>query len=292
MKTGWVLGAALGAGLTVPALAADPLVLKLEQYRKTVAARVEIGGKERLMEFDTGGGDTIISPQVAKDIACRPFGKLIGHRMMGDKIETPRCDKVRISWGDQSFTADVTGVFDVTELVAKDADPIDGLLALKLFDGKAITFDFAGLSIIVETPGSMRRRIAGATEVPLHLARESGGRALAAYIDIPTPRGPLAFELDSGNGGTILVAKDYAETLGLDPTAEGPQQGQFSVAPGIEARGMMFTPDMIIDGNLGMPFLKDYLVMLDLKAGRAWLKRNPTIAPPGMGVPPMSAPLP
>ena len=55
---------------------------------------------------------------------------------------------------------------------------------------------------------------------------------------------------------------------------------------GIKAEGLMFTPEMTIDGNLGMPFLKDWIVTLDLAQGRMWLRRNPVPAPPGMGVPP------
>ena len=41
--------------------------------------------------------------------------------------------------------------------------------------------------------------------------------------------------------------------------------------------------DITLDGNLGMPFLKDYLVTLDLSAGRLWIARNPATPPTGMG---------
>ena len=87
-------------------------------------------------------------------------------------------------------------------------------------------------------------------------------------------------------GGTLLVSKEYAGEFGLDPASNGPQPGSIPIAPGITAKGMVFTPDLIIDGNLGMPFLKDYLVTLDLAAGRVWIKRNPVAAPAGMGTPP------
>jgi len=74
--------------------------------------------------------------------------------------------------------------------------------------------------------------------------------------------------------------------LGLDPAAKGPQPVRIPVADGIVAEGLAFTPEMNIDGNLGMPFLKDWIVTLDLGAGRMWLRRNPVAPPPGMGVPP------
>ena len=51
---------ALAAALVTANAAAAQTVLKLEPYRRSVAARVEIGGQTRLMAFDTGGGDSII----------------------------------------------------------------------------------------------------------------------------------------------------------------------------------------------------------------------------------------
>jgi hypothetical protein len=32
-----------------------------------------------------------------------------------------------------------------------------------------------------------------------------------------------------------------------------------------------FTPDLIMDGNLGMPFLRNWVVTLDLQAGTGWI---------------------
>jgi hypothetical protein len=122
--------------------------------------------------------------------------------------------------------------------------------------------------------------------VPISLSREVQGVALAVNVEVPTPQGIARFELDSGNGGTVLVSKPYARLFGLDPEAEGPQQATIEVAPGIVVHALAFTPGMNIDGNLGMPFLKDWIVTLDLEAGRMWLRRNPVPAPPGMGVPP------
>ena len=44
------------------------------------------------------------------------------------------------------------------------------------------------------------------------------------------------------------------------------------MAPGVHVEGMAFAPDkMILDGNLGMPFLRKWAVTVDLKNGRLWL---------------------
>ena len=93
-------------------------------------------------------------------------------------------------------------------------------------------------------------------------------------------------ELDSGNGGTILVSRNNLALLGLDAKTEAPQTGRFTIAPGVEAQGLIFSPDLVLDGNLGMPFLKDWVVTLDLERGRVWLKRSTTRPPARLGVPP------
>lgn len=282
------LGAFQAPATAAPAVAdaAPAAVLALEPYRRSVAVHVEANGTPGLMAFDTAAGHTVVSPEFAAAAGCTPWGGLGGFTMTGKKLDMPRCDGFEFSVGGHRLRAPVAGVMQVAPLMAKDAPPIEGLLALDAFAGETITLDFAGGKLYVETPASAARRIEGAQEVPVSLSREAQGLALAVNVEVPTPRGIVRFELDSGNGGTLLVARPYAALFGLDAGAEGPQPARIDVAPGIVAEGLAFTPDMNIDGNLGMPFLKDWIVTLDLAQGRMWLRRNPTPAPPGMGVPP------
>jgi len=265
--------------------AAPVAVLKLEPYRKSVAVRVVANGKPGRFALDTAGGTTVVSPAYAAAAGCKPWGRMVGFQMSGNRLEMPRCDDFTFSVGGHVLQAPVAGVLDVTPFVARDAEPLEGSLALDAFDGQTITIDFAAGELVVESPASAKQRIAGARELPLRLVRE-GGVALAAMVEVPTREGPVRFELDSGNGGTILVSKPYAVLFGLDPDAPGPQRGAFDLAPGVRAEGMMFTPDLTIDGNIGMPFLKDWVVTLDLAEGRLWLQRTRATPPPGMGTPP------
>lgn len=269
------------------AVAADPLAtLRLEPYRRSVAVRVTANGKPGLMAFDTAGGHTVVSPEFAAAGGCKPWGGLGGFTMTGKRLDMQRCDGFRFEAGGTPLVAPVAGVMQVAPLIAKDAPPIEGLLALDVFAGRTITLDFAGGHLYIESPESAARRIEGARELPVSLAREAQGLALAVNVEVPTPDGIVRFELDSGNGGTLLVSKPYASRFGLDPEAQGPQPVRIPVADGIVAEGLAFTPDMNIDGNLGMPFLKDWIVTLDLAAGRMWLRRNAVAPPQGMGVPP------
>jgi hypothetical protein len=279
-----VAGLFLALCSTSVAAAEEPLVLRMEQFRRSVALRVDIAGKERLFQFDTGGGSSFISPEIAKELGCEKGARLVGFRMTGEKMDTPRCDDVALKIGGHPFTIPVAGVYQVGEFNAKGVT-VDGLIALDMFEGRTITIDFAGLKLIVETPESAAARIAGATELPARLVREAGGYGLAIDAQVPTKVGHLGFELDSGNGGTILIAKPYAKLFGLDPD-KGPHQGRFEVGKGIMADALLFPAGITLDGNLGMPFLKNYIVTLDLDRGRIWLARNPTPPPAGMGIPP------
>ena len=274
------------AAPVAPGVAAPAAVLSLEPYRRGVAVRVEANGTHGLMMFDTAAGHTVVSPGFAAAAGCTPWGGLGGFTMTGKRLDMPRCDDLAFSVDGHPLRAPTAGVMQAAELFAKDAPPVAGLLGLDVFAGKTITLDFAGGHLYVETPASAAARVAGAREVPVVLSREAQGAALAVNVEVPTPRGIVRFEIDSGNGGTLLVSKPYAGLFGLDPEAQGPQPVRIEVAPGIVAEGLAFTPGMNIDGNLGMPFLKDWIVTLDLAQGRMWLRRNPVPAPPGMGVPP------
>jgi len=268
------------------AQAAPVATLALEPYRRSVAVRVTANGKPGLFAFDTAGGHTVVSPEFAATAGCTPWGEIGGFNMTGTRLSMPRCDALHFEIGGYPVVAPVAGVMQVAPLISKDAAPIEGLLALDVFAGKTITMDFAGGKLYVESPASAAQRIAGARELPIRLSREVQGLALAVNLEVPTAKGIARFELDSGNGGTLLVSKAYAPLFGLDPDAKDFQAGKLEVAPGIVAEGLFGTPEMNIDGNLGMPFLKNWIVTLDLAAGRMWLQPTHATPPPNMGVPP------
>jgi hypothetical protein len=263
----------IAQSLAVSARSASPVAeLKLESYRKTVALRATVGGQEGFFVFDTGGGLSMLTPKFAERIGCKAWGRLSGFQMMGSRIDTPRCDEVSVTIGDRHFTAPLTGVYDVMSLFPEGAQPVDGLLALDIFAGNVITIDFPARVLTIESKASLRERVQKATEVPARLKREAQGFALAVSVGVPTPQGKVWMELDSGNGGTILVSKPYAALLGLDAEKKGPQPVAFDIAKGLRVESADgFAPDMIIDGNIGMPFLKNVAVTLDLASARVWI---------------------
>jgi hypothetical protein len=43
------------------------------------------------------------------------------------------------------------------------------------------------------------------------------------------------------------------------------------VAPGIDVDSPVLVTDMIMDGNLGQPFMSQYILTFDLAHGRLWV---------------------
>ena len=106
-------------------------------------------------------------------------------------------------------------------------------------------------------------------EFPLRVARECSARCLSAFLGVKTPDGMTWLNIDTAAGGVSLISKEYAPTFGLDPDKKE-QTLNFPLADGIVIGGPVFVTDMIMDGNLGQPFLSRYVMTIDLKGGRIW----------------------
>ena len=88
-------------------------------------------------------------------------------------------------------------------------------------------------------------------------------------------------ELDSGNGGSFVIANHIAPLLGLQIDVSTPESARFYLANGIAVEGMTRTRDLIMDGNIGAWFLNHWILTLDLQHGRAWLSALPEHPNPG-----------
>lgn len=254
-----------------PDAAAPVAVIPLEPRRALWTVRARIGGKERHLLFDTGAGITLVTAAVAREAGCTPWGVQTGYNMFGAAFTGPHCDDVPVELGGQRRIAPRAGLVNMATLNPKDAD-LDGIAALDLFDGQLVTLDFPGSRLVIESPTSLAERVRGAHEIPMRIKREMSGLSLTPMVAVPTSAGKLWMELDSGNGGTVLVNRPLASLVGLDSTAKGKQHANFPVADGARvATDDAMALDMIFDGNLGMPAMRHWVITLDLRAGRAWI---------------------
>ena len=255
------------------AAANGPQIIKLERFRKALwEVTIDVKGKQGKFLFDTGGGVTLLNKNFAKDIDCKFWGRNTGYNMFGKKGEGPHCDNVELSAGGVALTPVNVGIMDFAGHFPGDAEP-DGLLSLDAFDGMAITIDQKAATITIETDKSLKKRTRQMTQLPLRVARECSGRCLGVFLGVQTPDGMTWLGLDTGAGGVSLFSREYARSFGLDPEAEK-QTIDFTLGPNIAITGSAMVTDMIMDGNLGQPFLSNYVITLDLAHSRAWLAPN------------------
>jgi hypothetical protein len=250
--------------------AGRPEVIKLERFRKALwKVHVTVKGKPGDFLLDTGGGVTLLTEEFSRGLDCKFWGRTTGYNMFGKRGDGPHCDDVQIRAGDVALTPVSVGKIDFGDQFAGDKTP-DGLLSLDAFDGKAITLDQTAGTLTIETPRSLARRTKAMKELPLRLVRDCSARCLNAFVGVPTPEGMTWLILDSGAGGVSLISREYAGVFGLDPMGKE-QRLKYEAAPGVPIDSPVLVKDMIMDGNLGQPFMSRYVITLNLANGRLWL---------------------
>ena len=252
--------------------AEKPQVIKLERFRKALwKVHVTVKGKPGDFLLDTGGGVTFLSEDFSKGVECKFWGRNTGYNMFGKRSDSPHCDNVQINAGDVALTPVNVGKIDFGDQFAGDKTP-DGLLSLDAFDGKAITLDQKAGTLTIETPASLVKRTRTMKELPFRISRECSARCLSVFVGVPTREGMTWLILDSGAGGVSLISKDHAKLFGLDPEAKE-QRFKYEIAPGVPVDSPVIVTDMIMDGNLGQPFMSQYVITFDLANARLWLAR-------------------
>lgn len=250
-------------------------VISLEPYdgnSTLLTVRASVKGHERTFAFDSGEGVSMISPELAQEIGCKPWGQVTGFRMTGERIDAPHCDDITFDLAGQHLRAPSVIVFDIMKFAKPGQPRLDGSLGFDIFAGHAITFEFSRRAIIVESPASLAARMTKGTEVPIRIVRDAEGLALTVDVGVPTADGMAWMELDSGGGNSIIIGKHVAELFKLDPESKAAQQVSFTLAGKIPVTAPARIMDhMIMDGNINVPFLQKWDVTLDFAGGRAWV---------------------
>ncbi|HEY0995333.1 MAG TPA: hypothetical protein VGD77_05040 [Gemmatimonadaceae bacterium] len=249
-----------------------PQVIKLQRFRKALwKVHLTVKGVEGDFLLDTGGGLTLLGKDFAPKVPCTFWGRTTGWNMFGKRGDGPHCDDVAIVAGDVPLTPVSVGHINFEGQFPGDPAP-DGLLSLDAFDGKAITLDQSEATLTIETDSSLAERTKGMQELPVRLVRDCSARCLNAFVAVPTKLGTTWLILDSAAGGVSLISTDHAALFGLDPAIKQ-QQLRFEVAPGVPIDSPVLVTDMIMDGNLGQPFMSQYVITLDLRHERLWVSK-------------------
>ncbi len=230
-----------------------------------------VNGKHGTFLFDTGGGNSIINPQFAASVGCKPWGQMSGFNMQSKRIDILRCDGAEVKFGKIDVKTETVGVLDFMHMLPPGSPHIDGSLALDLFSDKTFRYSLTDRVLeIVDSP----RKIKGLdkkSSMPVHVVRDAQGLALEINLPVKTPQGTAWFELDSGNvSGDILVGKHLAGLFHLSTEQKG-QDISAMLLDGTRVTGPAEVLDLTLDGNLGVSFLKDNDVVVDIPAHLAWV---------------------
>jgi hypothetical protein len=262
-----------------------PIELKLDHdaLGKAPTVKVQIGSKTLPFLFDTGGGVTIITPDVARKIGCAPFGQITGYNAGGTRIDMKRCDGVEMKIGDFTVRLDV-GVLEVMPFFSPDTTQIGGFVTLQTFANHTITIDLTGNRLIVETEKSLIERIKDMKPLESRLVTGQSGAERIVFVAANSLRGKIWMNFDTGNFGALQFAPHAQEMLGINFDAPNRAKMTKPVKLDLNGLGTIEMPgrerQMIIDAMLNYETISKMTVTIDIRTGKMWAKMNPQNSTP------------
>jgi hypothetical protein len=249
---------------------ATPVEVALTPYiGQLVTVDAAIGTDTARLIFDTGGGETVISPGIAKRLGCTPSGRSVGYRMNGDRVDLSYCPSVTLSIGGIGFGHDQIGVWDVQALLPTGAPPIDGVLSLKTFLDHPFTLRLAERKLTLETSDAFRAQVKGMSRLRSRIATGSDGDELTVFV-----RGAVGdtawFLMDSGNLD-VVQAGPHLQTGPSGASGTWDAELTLEGLPGVPAT--FRTRDIIYDGVLSEGFLRQWIFAFDLSVNQVWAAR-------------------
>lgn len=246
-----------------PAQPATAISIPLWPYfRGLRTVKMSIGGAEYSFLFDTGGGRTLVAPELAAKLGCKPRGRDVGYRMNGEPVIFQSCDRLRASVS--SFTVQVApvAVFNVNSLLPSELPRIDGVISLDSFRGQVVTLDWARNRLILHSAADAGSAL-GRHGIPVRFATGENGAALSVLVPVHGEGDQMWFLLDSGDIKGTLIARHLVEdgSIHLDSSSAA----QLRVGSRRGESLSLVVDDINYDGVLGAHFLQTHVISLDLR---------------------------
>lgn len=233
---------------------------------------VLIGGTTYPFLFDTGGGDTIITPELAA-IACKEiYGKGIGFRMHGEQAAYRKCDGVKMKIGNTELFHPTVAIFDIMALFPPIAPKIYGAISLKSFQDKIISLDLPNSRLILETKRSAKKKSRRMKLLESRFPTGMSGGELDILLGIRRNGALYWFLFDTGNGSNPIISPQTAYDWGLqrDPASTGTtHKTEISFGTGTETFDFD-TEEIIYDGVLNFNIISKKEYLLDFVHEQVW----------------------
>jgi hypothetical protein len=235
---------------------------------------ISIEGKTYQFLFDTGGGETFISPSICSSLNKIPHGKEFGYRMNGERIHYQKCDSVTIEMGATKIFHSAVGVWDVMGILPKELPKIDGIISLKSFQNKIICLDLTHNIIIIETNKSTNKKTKEMTLLKSRFANGLTGNELIVFLGAKHNNVLYWFLFDSGNLDSFIFSPltAYEWEIQSDSVSVG-KTYTTDIALGEESeKTEVVTKEIIYDGSLNYGFISKNIYLLDMIKNRVWTK--------------------
>ncbi|MFC1726856.1 hypothetical protein ACFL4T_14635 [candidate division KSB1 bacterium] len=235
--------------------------------------------------FDTGAGIHAFSKKFSDRINKKNTGFFTAFRSNGERL------------GLDIYTISSIGIGNTVERnpyicvwEALDNLGIDGIISLKLFEKQPFTLNFINKTIIVESPESLEKLSGKGITVPLEL-QVYRDKAIDIFAKFRlNDKVTAELEIDTGAGKGILIDARYMKILGIDSTSASVKKIEsksitgvseisyktsinkivLSGSPGISLSNpsVTFEKDLIYDGLIGVEFMLDKEVTIDIPGKR------------------------
>ena len=255
----------------------------------TLIVPAKVSGVAIEAVLDSGSGASIISrPLAAKlgmtDLEPRRINGLSGKAPVG------LVRNVAVTLGAYAPVLPFAVVADLGAISAAFGRPIDMLLGADVLAGGCVALDFATRRFAFEKPASF---VPGSewTALPLGHGAKKELFVLASVAGLD----PVPLMLDFGSSSALMLSSAYIEAHSLlvgktvSTAALGGVEGVQIVKPftadkvSLGALSIAAVPALALDrwtsestvGNVGMPLLGQFDIVLDVSQGRLWLRSAP-----------------
>ena len=255
----------------------------------TLLAPAKVSGVAIQAVLDSGSGASIISAPLAAKLGMT---NLEPRRINGLSGKAPvgLVRDVEVVLGEQAHVLPFAVVADLGAISAAYGQPIDMLLGADVLAGGCVALDFGTRRFAFEKPGSF-------APGPEWTALALGHGAKQELFVLASVAGldPVPLMLDFGSSSALMLSSAYIEAHALlagksvSTAALGGVEGVQIVKPFTADRvslGGLSTasvPALALDrwtsastvGNIGMPLLGQFDVVLDISQGWLWLRSAP-----------------
>jgi len=258
----------------------------------TLITSATVAGMAIEAVLDSGSGASMISkPFAAKLGMTNPERRRING--LGGKAEVGLVHHVEVVLGGQARVLDFAIVADLSTVSAAFGRPVDMLLGADVLAGGCVALDFGTKRFAFEKSGSF---VPGPEWTALALGH--GAKKELFVLASIAGLDPVALMLDFGSSSALMLSAAYTDAHSLlagkvtSTAALGGIEGVHIVRTftadkvGLGALQVASVPALAHDrwtsestvGNIGMPLLGQFDIVLDISQGRLWLRPIPAKA--------------